>query len=96
VSALTGDVHGGHIEGLGHHDIVDGKAEEAAEAVLVDVGGVSRVSLVLAALRVLSPRLVAKGCCAKEDDRKAMQTSTVRQRLRAGVELNIIELNIQR
>jgi len=39
VSALTGDVHGGHIEGLGHHDIVDGKAEEAAEAVLVDVRG---------------------------------------------------------
>ena len=39
VRALPVDVHVGHVEGLGHHDIVDGKAEEAAEGVLIDVGG---------------------------------------------------------
>src|ERR1019366_2514877 len=39
VRALTGNVHAGHVEGLGHHDIVDGKAKEAAKAALIDVGG---------------------------------------------------------
>ena len=37
MSALTGNVHVGHVERLGQHDIVDGKAEEMAEAVLIDV-----------------------------------------------------------
>src|SRR5271157_162318 len=39
VRALVGNVDVGHIEGLGHHNIVDRNAEEAAKAVLVDVGG---------------------------------------------------------
>jgi hypothetical protein len=39
VGALAGNVHVRHVEGLGHHDIVDRKAEEVTEAVLADVGG---------------------------------------------------------
>ena len=39
MSALAGDVHVGHVKRLGHHHIVDGKAEETAEAVFADVGG---------------------------------------------------------
>jgi transposase-like protein len=51
--------------------------------------GVSRVSLVFAPLRALSPRLVGKGDCANEDDSKAMHTtSRVRQSLRASAVLN--------
>jgi hypothetical protein len=56
---------------------------------------VSRVSLVLAPLRLISARLVRKGCCANEDDRKALQTtSTIRQRLRTGTALGT-KLNIE-
>ena len=53
--------------------------------------GVSKVSLVLAPLRVLSPRLVGTGVtCASEDDSKAMQTTnTVRQKLRRGNSLDV-------
>ena len=39
VSALTGNIHVGHVEGLSHHHIVDGSTEEVTKAVLVDVGG---------------------------------------------------------
>jgi hypothetical protein len=35
--ALTVDVHVGYVQGLGHYFIVDGKAEEVAKVVLVDV-----------------------------------------------------------
>ncbi len=38
VRALVGDVHVGHVKRLAHHVIVDGKAEETAEAVLGDIG----------------------------------------------------------
>ena len=39
VYALARYVHAGHVEGLGHRDIVDGRAEELTEAVFADVGG---------------------------------------------------------
>src|SRR5216684_2754604 len=59
------------------------------------LAGVSIVSFVLAPLRLISARLVGKGCCANEDDRKAMHTTTrVRQRLVTGVALSA-ELNIE-
>src|SRR6266849_7969490 len=39
VDALSGNVHIRHIERLRHHHVIDGKAEEAAKAGRVDVGG---------------------------------------------------------
>src|SRR6266478_9067800 len=62
---------------------------------LLTLVGVSKVSLVLAPLRVLSTRLVGMGCCANEEDRKALQTmSSVRQRLPTGIAQDS-ELNLE-
>ncbi len=38
VSTVTGNVHVGHVEGLGHHDIIHRKTEELPETVHLDVG----------------------------------------------------------
>ena len=37
VRALTGNAHVGNVKELGHHNIINGNTEEAAEAVLVDI-----------------------------------------------------------
>ena len=51
--------------------------------------------MVLAPLRLISARLVSTGCCANEDDRKALHTtSSVRQTLRTGIARGV-ELNIE-